>query len=306
MEKQKIVDLYNQNIPIAEIARKTGYSLYVVRNYLKKNTNYIVNKGPRELEQKVLKLYNSGIKNCWDISKSLNTKYGTILYVMRRLKLENEERELYHLDENFFEKIDTQQKAYLLGIMYSDGCVYKNTMIIGVTDKEIVENAKRFLNYEGPIEEYKKDNKCKLLYKLRVKRKKIFDDLINKGCVPKKSLILDFPNSKNVPNSLIHHFIRGVFDGDGCISNYDGGDAYITKKWVITITGTKEVLDGIVEKSYITPCWRHITKNKNTWSFFINKKVEIERFINYIYKDSTVSLTRKRLLCEQFLKEYNE
>ena len=49
-------------------------------------------------------------------------------------------------------------------------------MIIGVTDKEIVENINKFMKYEGFIKEYKKDNKCKIIYKLRIKREKIYEN----------------------------------------------------------------------------------------------------------------------------------
>ena len=55
--------------------------------------------------------------------------------------------------------------------------------------------------------------------KLKISNKHIGNSLINKGCIPKKSLILEFPNLSQVPKFLIRHFIRGYFDGDGCICN---------------------------------------------------------------------------------------
>ena len=43
------------------------------------------------------------------------------------------------------------------------------------------------------------------------------NDLINLGCIPNKSLTLTFPDFIN--DELLPHFIRGYFDGDGCIWN---------------------------------------------------------------------------------------
>jgi len=45
------------------------------------------------------------------------------------------------------------------------------------------------------------------------------DDLIALGCIPRKSLLLKFPTSNQVPEHLIRHFIRGYFDGDGHFTN---------------------------------------------------------------------------------------
>ena len=252
------------------------------------------------LEKNVIDLYNSGIKNRKAIAKKLGRNYSSIFYVMKRLGLDNDEKEPYKVDEAFFEDINSEQKAYLLGIMYSDGCVHNNTMIIGVSDKEIVDNAKVFLDYEGPIE-ISKQKEYKPIYKLRVRRKKIFNDLVMKGCSPNKSLTLKFPEVNIVPVDQLNNFIRGIFDGDGCISYSEKYD-----KWTISITGTKEILDGIRNNIIgIHGCLRQATSN-NTWRLMLQSPHDISKFINYIYKNATVSLTRKRILCERFLKEYNE
>jgi intein/homing endonuclease len=50
---------------------------------------------------------------------------------------------------------------------------------------------------------------------IRLYGKKLHDDLVKHGCVEKKSLILQFP--KDLSQELISHFVRGYFDGDGCI-----------------------------------------------------------------------------------------
>ena len=55
---------------------------------------------------------------------------------------------------------------------------------------------------------------------------KTVDDLIDKGCVKNKTLILKPP--KNVPTELIRHFIRGFFDGDGSLMKYQKSEKSIS------------------------------------------------------------------------------
>lgn len=136
-------------------------------------------------------------------------------------------------DENYFEIIDTPQKAYFLGLMYADGYVshskrllgnnkiyicYKMSISLQEQDKSILELFKREL--KRPNELIKIINKDisinrAIQYCFTVSGQKIHDDLVKHGCVENKSLILQFP--KTVPEKLMSHFIRGYFDGDGCI-----------------------------------------------------------------------------------------
>ena len=44
-------------------------------------------------------------------------------------------------------------------------------------------------------------------------------DLTNLGAVRAKSLLIEFPDENIVPEKLMPHFIRGYFDGDGCVWN---------------------------------------------------------------------------------------
>lgn len=54
-------------------------------------------------------------------------------------------------------------------------------------------------------------------YRISIYSKELSDDLTKLGCFQNKSLELKFPTNKQVPDKLIHHFMRGYFDGDGSI-----------------------------------------------------------------------------------------
>ena len=51
-------------------------------------------------------------------------------------------------------------------------------------------------------------------FRIQIGSKEIFGDLLKLGMMPAKSLVLKFPN---IPNRHIGDFVRGYFDGDGCV-----------------------------------------------------------------------------------------
>lgn len=153
---------------------------------------------------------------------------------------------------NFFEKIDTEAKAYFLGLMYADGNV--STPKIGqkrmninlhYQDKHILDTFKKYLNHNKPLTYRKPNNKIfniKAQYVLRLSSNKLCDDLIQHGCIPNKTFSLNWP--QDISNNLIRHFIRGLFDGDGCITF--GSDLRKNRqRFKFQITGTKEICDGV-------------------------------------------------------------
>ena len=83
----------------------------------------------------------------------------------------------------------------------------------------------------------------KLLNRCRfsIRNAQLHDSLIKQGCVPNKSLILTFPDINVVSEDLVRHFIRGYFDGDGCLSF--NKNKYCTPN--ISILGTKQFLEKL-------------------------------------------------------------
>lgn len=51
----------------------------------------------------------------------------------------------YSLNESYFEKIDSEEKAYFLGFLFSDGSVSKYSLNLSLAevDKEILEKKSR-------------------------------------------------------------------------------------------------------------------------------------------------------------------
>lgn len=266
-----IIDLYKNNTSLREIQRITGYN-----------------------RQKVSKiLSNLGIKT------SVGNHYRK-----------------YFFDFDFFEKIDNQIKAYWLGFMYSDGCVLplpKDNygeqvfkLAIGEKDIDSIKQFKADMKSSYPIRRdysrHLKNPNHQIQVLLEQRSQKTVDDLKKLGCIENKSLILTFPTEDQVPNNFIYHFIRGYFDGDGCICKSYG---YKNKVYYgINITGTESFIKKLA--SYFQ--YGRVNKDKrkvNSWYYVVNKQKEVLDFCNIIYKDAERYLKRKYLLYQELLK-YSE
>lgn len=123
----------------------------------------------------------------------------------------------YTFKEDFFRQIDTEEKAYWLGFLYADGYVAVRApwvVICHITDKEHVEKLAATLNFNGPLKHklQKTSNGFCKSYRLELCRKRFCQDLL---CISKDRKHQGFPE---VPEQLWPAFLRGLFDGDGCIS----------------------------------------------------------------------------------------
>lgn len=202
-------------------------------------------------------------------------------------------RRKYTLNETFFETIDSEEKAYWLGFIAADGCVYRRTLSINlnIKDKAHLEKLIAILNSETQIKEIPGTGygEGTMIAHLEINSKKLVDDLAKYGIVPRKSLILKPPQ---IESSLERHWIRGYFDGDGSIiPELKNGNAQLS------FCGTKEVIRWIEykltnENSHsLYSRWKDATKN--SYQFSLGGKDSILRYISYIYDNSTIYLDRK-------------
>lgn len=124
---------------------------------------------------------------------------------------------IYKVDEFYFEIINSPEKAYILGFFYADGYNNESNGIVSSTQREdridILTSIKDRIHADQEIKIYPGQR----AYSLTICSTKMSKDLANAGAMQCKSHILTFPDSTIVSDELIPHFIRGYFDGDGCI-----------------------------------------------------------------------------------------
>ena len=198
-------------------------------------------------------------------------------------------------NENVFDEINTEEKAYWLGFIFADGyisnndlCIYKNVFEISLKLAD-VEQLNKFNVFMNHIKNNVKtdDYRCRWA----VMNSHLWNQLNSYGCVPNKSLKLTFPDKSIFKDiELIRHFIRGYFDGDGCITFHKY--KYVVSP-AISVIGTKRFLETIIEISNISAKFRHDSRHSdNTFSLEYDKENGIN-FINWLYSDCSIFLNRK-------------
>ena len=120
----------------------------------------------------------------------------------------------YKFDTNFFKKIDTQEKAYLLGWIASDGNIRKTqiSIFINKKDEEILYKLKKIICNDLPITKRKDNN-----YGIVISSKQIVNDVCKllKIDAGKKCFSVSFPD---IRDEFKISFLRGLWDGDGWVS----------------------------------------------------------------------------------------
>ena len=198
------------------------------------------------------------------------------------------------IEKNFF-KSWSPQMAYLLGLLFSDGTVENTqkssrTCYFAFTSKDfdLIQQVKELLSSSHTIHTRKplwqkiknKEYFCNKTFYLRVGSKNMYQDLVKLGLKPRKSLTLKFPR---VPDSLLSFFIRGYFDGDGCI--------YVNRKnnkelKVIFTCGSKKFLKRLstILQERINTSPKSIPKSTGAYRLAF-RKFDSLKILNFLYKD---------------------
>ena len=109
--------------------------------------------------------------------------------------------------------------AYVLGVFYSDGCLCVNrngyySASVSQKEPELLDKCLALMNCDARLCYRPHNSPTGGLYTFTVNHQGVCRDLIDRGLHPKKSLTIEFPV---MPNEMMRHFIRGCWDGDGCI-----------------------------------------------------------------------------------------
>lgn len=123
-------------------------------------------------------------------------------------------------EDTFFETIDSEIKAYLLGFFAADGHIERRkdydsyTLRIGVNIKDvhIIHLFNKHINKDRTAITISKNN----IASVAITSKKLGEDLLKLGYDHLKTYTCK--SIPELPEELIYHFIRGFFDGDGSVS----------------------------------------------------------------------------------------
>lgn len=241
----------------------------------------------------------------------LSNMRATVIYgILKRLDInpnraiiiteeQKRNRRKFQVNDNYFESIDSEEKAYWLGFIYADGFVVSDSNKFGVSlsniDKSHLEKLKTAIKFTGEVKDYVETAGYavgSLYSRLLVTSSKIKQDLIKHGVVPNKTDIVKFPTM--LPIELIPHFIRGYFDGDGCIT-HQSVQVSGNLNYMIKITGTLNMVQNI--KSNIGVNFqltqRYPERDNDNYQIETGGNLKVKQILKYMYENATIYLDRK-------------
>lgn len=251
-----------------------------------------------EQKEYCLLAYSTLNKTPRDIQKDLGLKHFQPVYlylhkmgVFEPGKNAARRRRKYCLNERFFETIDSEDKAYCLGFITADGHVDQSCNRVKIAlnrkDLDILKKMSEALGSNSPIADIPSKNQAAVSFNSVAMVK----DLVEKGLSSNKSLTMTSEVWSHVPEDLKRHFLRGYFDGDGCISlgkRYSSG-----VKYLVQVIGTEEFLQGTFDVFYPTSCklYKYTTCDMYCWK--VSSKQGCIEFLSKLYEGATIYLDRK-------------
>lgn len=204
-----------------------------------------------------------------------------------------------------FESIETEEQAYITGLLFADGFIGHKQIGLRLKkdDKQLLEKVK---NYFSPAIALQEDANS---YRFVISSDIACINLRNLGKVKTGEPIHIPPMNK----SLIRHFIRGYFDGDGTIFICSKSSMRFFKANICCVTTSilKEFQKAIGEVDICSTINKENRKGKafkvpkgvcvgsfDMYRLYIRRKDSIEKFYHYIYDDCSICLERKKKVFE--------
>lgn len=213
----------------------------------------------------------------------------------------------YNYNDNYFENIDTEEKAYWLGFIAADGSIVNNNRALEISLKQSDRNhLVKFANAIGETERMIKDRnqKCSngkyyATSRITVCSPILINHLSRYGIVQNKGLNLNFPTFLN--DDLLRHYLRGYFDGDGSIST-NGKYRNGSPKYALNLIATKSFLEDFMTHLETLEITKIKLQTKNKMSVWNKVGInQIRIILSYLYDNCTTYLDRKYVYARELL-----
>ena len=195
--------------------------------------------------------------------------------------------------QDYFHKIDSEQKAYWLGFILGDGCLgdwggrFTIQLSLNIRDENHIDKFAKAIHWHNR-KTYRKETDS---VRMPLCSKQMYHDLLRLGVTPNKSLTARWPK---IPKKYEIHMLRGLFDADGCITTY-GYNKYPR----FALVGTKNCLQNAKRILGIT---NRICPDVTIWQISKGGRNVVGEIYYKLYKNATVYLTRKKKRFEELLR----
>lgn len=251
-----------------------------------------------DVNKPVVELYEKGLGVC-EIGKRLSVSRNKVLRTLKENNIITERitrpyKNFFNI--NFFKEYN-DKSCYWAGFIMADGNIHtkRKSLCIALSsvDREHLIKFKNDIEFTGPVCDYtgidKKTNKVINSSQIFISGKWFADDLErNFNIIPNKTHKTAFPE---IPIEFISEFIRGYFDGDGCITK-GGSNGDIDE---VSLLGTENFLkviqdffykNGIRVKNDTKSGYGKLSFCRNIYSMRYSGR-NAHKFLNIIYGKST-------------------
>ena len=208
-------------------------------------------------------------------------------------------RTKYSYNKHYFDEIDTEEKAYWLGYIWSDCNVGKDGMHLKSIDKEHLEKFKKAIDGDMPIKQYKnKGYKMNsVYYQISIYDKKLVKLLSEKYKIIPYRRDDGETVTKTVPQIYSRDFIRGIIDANGSIVTstlYNSGVNLSIMERLFILKYCNEHFNIILKKKRIEKYTkRHPGRDSNVYNLNITGNRQVFYILDNLYNNSCVYLDRK-------------
>ena len=264
------------------------------------------------IEKEILENYINKELSYKEIAKIFNVNEKTIKINAKKYgltsKIGSQGARKHKFNERYFENIDSEEKAYWLGFIAADGCVYKNKQSYRLqinlkgSDIDHLKKFQKAICSDYKITEKKVGKAQSNTCQLKINSTKMCNDLIKNNIIERKSIIFEPPI---LNKNLMNHFIRGYFDGDGWITSYKRKDSNGYRNEV-GIIGGKKALNYFID--FLPKGFSKYEKYKDDKIIQISGSSikTISETYNYLYKNATIFLDRKKNVFENIMSRLTE
>lgn len=208
-------------------------------------------------------------------------------------KTSSQARQVYSINGQYFDNIETARQAYWLGFLAGDGAVIQNKLIINLSikDKIILEQFNEDIKSDNVIHQYGK------FVNLTITSDVLVKSLQPHNIVPNKTRL--FTISDKIPTHLLGSYILGLNDADGCFS--------VDKKRGLrmsllgTTAAMKQVQNILIEQCGVNKnkLQKHHSTSYVKYLVYSGNK-QLAKIVDFLYRDVDFSLPRKH----QIVKNY--
>lgn len=300
LNKETVIDLYiNQNKPLKEVADILNVSVSTLNrfkndNNIKKPFRYFSNDEDIQIvKQQIINLQNQGIAKT-NICKTLHINSDTYNKIMGL-----EKKEVKNIIDDAFIDISNPDFCYFLGVFIADGHIDDIRVYISQCDITYLNKLKTIMRHKGVA--HKATNTPNPCYRLDIYNKKLKQFLQQYNISSNKKLNAPYIDCGDNDS----HFMRGLFDGDGCLY-YSYISGKLKQRRVSITTGSEYVKNGIIQflnKHNIPYTITTTTKLNICYNIFIDAIEDIIRFLDLLYKEKNNSFLDRKYI--SFLKFKN-